>query len=202
MRGSREQRSARPLPKALRWSLLIGSMLAASIALQTCVMRSYSVPTGSMEPTLERGDRIAVDLLGPRLAGVRRGDVVTFTDPGGWIRDAPVTTLVKRVIGLPGDHVACCDAEGRITVDGAPLGEPYLAHGEGRGTASSEFDVVVPRGKLWVMGDNRARSADSRGRFGETRFVPIESVTGRAVLIIWPGTRWGPIQSAQPASGE
>jgi signal peptidase I len=194
--------------------------LLASFLIRTFLIQSFYIPSASMEHTLlgEPGhqDRILVDRLVPSVIPLERGDVVVFTDPGGWLAGegaAPVDAspfervlaaltpfgadsndhLVKRVIGLPGDHVACCDALGRMTVNGAPLVEPYAVVPAGFTAVSQiSFSVVVPPGKLWVMGDNRYNSSDSRYHQDSASkgFVPISDVTGRAFVISWPISRW------------
>jgi signal peptidase I len=150
---------------------------------------------------------------------LERGDVVVFVDPGGWLslqvgvsENDPLSRvlnglsmvvglsspndnehLVKRVIGLPGDTVECCDELGAMTVNGVPLSEPYLSLPEGVNKVSSDdFSVTVPEGSLWVMGDNRYNSADSRRNTDKPGggFVPVENVVGRAFVISWPSERW------------
>ncbi|GAA1469586.1 signal peptidase I [Microbacterium thalassium] len=191
-----------------------------SFLVKTFVVRSFYIPSGSMEDTLEIRDRILVDEVTPRFGSYDRGDVVVFRDPGGWL---PVSTaperspfvegvdwalslvglsapdsddhLVKRVIGLPGDHVVCCNALGQITVNGTPIDETdYLKLPTAESAASAdEFDVVVPEDSLWVLGDNRYRSKDSRYNTDQPGkgFVPIENVVGRVFLITWPFDRFG-----------
>lgn len=196
--------------------------LLASFLIKTFLIQSFYIPSPSMEHTLQGDpghyDRILVDRLVPSVIPVERGDVVVFKDPGGWLDGeggtqptgggGPVAQvldainpfsadandhLVKRVIGLPGDHVACCNALGQMTVNGAPLVEPYAVVQAGYTAVSKDpFDVVVPAGKLWVMGDNRYNSKDSRyNRDTPSKgFVPMKDVTGRAVVISWPVSHW------------
>ncbi len=175
--------------------------------LKTLLVQAFYIPSGSMEDTLQVGDRILVNKLvdGQEL---QRGDVVVFEDPGGWLQEAddgvsplalvrgvfeylgrlPVSEgvdLVKRVIGVPGDHVMSCDRQGRMTINGMALPEPYLYPGD---VASMDpFDVRVPPGHLWVLGDHRSVSEDSR-RHRERKggFVPMHKVAGRAFLVAWP----------------
>ncbi|MGH3367484.1 MAG: signal peptidase I [Nocardioidaceae bacterium] len=184
--------------------LLVAIAVTVAALLRVYVVQAFVVPSGSMQPTIERTDRIVVSKLGD----VERGDVVVFEDPGGWLppteqlseRTGPVADalefvgilppsdegyLVKRLIGLPGDRVACCTPRGRVTVNGAPLRERYLANGSA--PSEQRFDVVVPRGAIWVMGDNRANSGDSRPHLGDgTAFVPMNRVVGSAFAIVWP----------------
>lgn len=192
--------------------------LLISFLIKTFLIRSFYIPSGSMETTLLVNDRIIVNQLEPGLIPITRGDVVVFRDPGGWLLpQAPVQQnpivagvdwvlsvvglsapdsndhLIKRVIGLPGDHVVCCNALGQMSVNDIPLSEPYVNLPTGQTQVSKDaFDVVVPAKSLWVMGDNRYNSKDSRYN-GDTPgkgFVPIENVVGRALVISWPLARW------------
>ncbi|WP_460978867.1 signal peptidase I, partial [Pseudactinotalea suaedae] len=164
-------------------------------------------PSVSMETTLDVGDRIVVNKLAPGPFDVERGDIVVFLDPGGWLEGEPVPELspvetaltwvgllpenagqhlVKRVIGVAGDHVVCCDDDGLITVNGVAIEEPYVI--DGAAPSERPFDVVVPADHLWVMGDNRPQSADSRFHEDSATggFVPIRNVVGRVFVILWP----------------
>lgn len=188
-----------------------------SFLLKTFLVRSFYIPSGSMEHTLEVNDRILVNQLVPELIDVQRGDVVVFQDPGGWLNlpasvtqatptalesvlqavglaaDTSADYVVKRVIGVGGDHVICCDAQGRVTVNGVPLNEPYIVIPEGKSRASEiDFDVVVPEGSVWVMGDNRYSSRDSRYNQEQPGkgFVPEEEIVGRAFVLNWPLSRF------------
>ena len=167
-----------------------------------------------MENTLEINDRVLVNKLVYDVRGIHRGDIVVFNGDGSWDpgtapRDTnfvvkfaqgfasmfgfghPGDILIKRVIGLPGDKVACCDAQGRVTVNGVPLTEQsYLYPGD---TPSEiRFNIVVPPGRLWVMGDHRLISDDSRNHLGQPGggTIPENAVIGRAFVIIWPISRW------------
>jgi signal peptidase I len=190
--------------------------LVISFLIKTFLIRSFYIPSGSMENTLLVNDRVIVSLLTPELSPLHRGDVVVFSDPGGWlgpeqvvpVASSPINDilafvglaaptdndhLIKRVIGLPGDHVKCCNALGQMTVNGVPLTEPYINVPTGGKSDPYTFSVTVPKGDIWVMGDNRDESADSA--YHETRhdtspFVPISDVTGQAILISWPISRW------------
>jgi signal peptidase I len=202
--------------------VIVAIAIVASFLLKTFLVRSFYIPSASMENTLigEPGhqDRILVDELVPHLTPLHRGDVIVFTDPGGWL-DTPAAPpagpvaavtdqllslvglsvqdandhLIKRVIALPGDHVTCCNALGQMSVNGTPLNEPYVHLPAGTHEVSRDpFDQTVPAGDLWVMGDNRWNSKDSRyNPQGPTHgFVPINDVVGRAFLISWPINRW------------
>lgn len=186
-----------------------------SFLLKTFLVRSFYIPSQSMEQTLQVNDRILVNQLVPDMVGVQRGDIVVFKDPGGWLHpssalppkgfekvlqavglaaDTSDEYVVKRVIGVGGDRVSCCDAEGRVMVNGVSLDEPYAVIPEGETRASAiDFDVEVPEGSVWVMGDNRYQSKDSRYNQDQPGkgFVPEEEIVGRAFLLNWPLSHFG-----------
>jgi len=190
-----------------------------SFLIKTFLIRSFYIPSESMRETLHVNDRIIVNLLEPAYFPIQHGDVVVFRDPGGWLPPSapavqtPVVAaidsflgfvglsapdsenhLIKRVIGMPGDVVKCCNALGQLTVNGIPLKEPYTILPAGTTKATqTDFTVTVPAGELWVMGDNRYNSADSAFHHENSpgrEFVPLANVVGRAVLISWPVNRW------------
>ncbi|MER7919675.1 MULTISPECIES: signal peptidase I [unclassified Streptomyces] len=199
--------------------LLVGVAVLIALVLKTFLVQAFVIPSGSMEQTIRIGDRVLVDKLTPWFgAEPHRGDVVVFHDPGGWLageqaaqKPDPVVVkqlkqglsfigllpsdnekdLIKRVIGVGGDHVKCCDAQGRITVNGVPLSEKDYLY-PGNDPSDMRFDITVPKGRLWVMGDHRADSADSRyhrdSPYGGT--VSLKSVVGRAMWIGWPVGHW------------
>jgi len=217
--SARSARSGRWRSGALGWLREIGTIvviaLVLSFLIKTFLFRAYWIPSGSMENTLELNDRIFVNLLVPHPFALQRGDVVVFKDSQGWLPPTAPTSpgpfswvkegltfvgllpddsqqhLVKRVIGLPGDRVICCDAAGKLTVNGAALTEPYLYPGSPPADPAAPFDVTVPDGELWVMGDHRDESADSRAHQNTPGkgFVPISDVEGQATVIAWPLNR-------------
>lgn len=211
--GEKKQRRKRPFWRDL--VVIVVAALALTILLKAFVVEVFSIPSGSMENTLLPGDRVLVSKIVYRFRDVARGDVVVFSGQGSWGPDAPPppgnpflrlwddltnligvtapgTDYIKRVIGLPGDHVVCCDAQGRVTVNGVPLSEQSYIH-PGDVPSSVPFDAVVPAGHLWVMGDNRADSDDSRYRTTDPGggSIPESEVVGRAFVIIWPPSRIG-----------
>ncbi|WP_242090380.1 signal peptidase I [Curtobacterium sp. DN_7.5] len=168
-------------------AIIVVAALIASFLVKTFLVRSFYIPSESMEDTLLVGDRVLVNELVPGLVPVRRGDVVVFTDPGGWLGTGQGDDLIKRVIGLPGDRVSCCGTDGRLSVNGKEVDEPYVVLEPGSDRVSgTDFDVTVPKGHLWVMGDNRYDSADSRAHGS----VPVDDVVGRAFVTTWPVSRW------------
>lgn len=217
---SETQRKKRGVGLFLRDLVIIFVVaLLISFVIKTFLVRSFYIPSGSMEQTLLENDRIIVNQLQPRLIPIEHGDVVVFRDPGGWLppqtpmEQNPIVAgvdwvlsvvglsapdsndhLIKRVIGLPGDHVVCCNALGQMSVNGIPLSEEeYVSLPPGDTKVSKDdFDVIVPENSLWVMGDNRYNSKDSR--YNESTpgkgFVPIDNVVGRAFVISWPLDRW------------
>ena len=173
------------------WLILLVVVVVGTFLLRQYVVQSYRIPSGSMEHTLHGceqncdDDRILVNKLAYKLHGIHHGDIVVFqaTTPT-WIAAAGgPNDVVKRVIGLPGDTVRCCDSQGRVVVDNKPLTENYVYQNDHRPFGP----VTVPKGDLWVMGDHRADSSDSR----YNGFVPISSVVGHAFMRIWPINRIG-----------
>jgi len=195
-------------------AIVIVIALVLSFVIKTFFFRAYFIPSESMQNTLQVDDRIFVNLLVPRPFALQRGDVVVFKDTQGWLPAVPAQPvnwfkesltfvglmpdesqqhLIKRVIGMPGDRVVCCDAQGQITVNGKGLVEPYPFPGsDNTAGPNASFDVTVPAGKLWVMGDNRNRSADSRFHQDSASrgFVAESDVEGTASVIAWPLNRW------------
>lgn len=199
------------LRRAARLLGLVALAAVLLVVVRLLLVQSFIIPTPSMQPTLQAGDRVLVSRAGYRLGDVQRGDVIVFDGSGAFdpVQPVPSSALArmgraaasalgvpvgerdyaKRVIGLPGDHVVCCDAVGRLTVNGAALTETYLPSGTAPSTV--RFDIVVPAGRLWVMGDNRSDSADSRAHLGDPGggTVPLDHVVGRVVAVWWPFDR-------------
>ncbi|GAA3596077.1 hypothetical protein GCM10022223_09080 [Kineosporia mesophila] len=198
----------------LRRAVVVLIAVAVTIALvRALIVQSFVVPTGSMEPTVQIGDRVLVSRLSYTFGDIHRGDVIVFNGSGVFDAedDGPDTLLgsvgrglasvfsmpvgshdyVKRVIGLPGDHVACCDSQGRLTVNGTAIDEAYVA--EGNLPSEVAFDIEVPQDRLWVMGDHRSESADSRAHLGSPGggTVPVDRVIGKVAGIYWPVSRIG-----------
>jgi signal peptidase I len=161
---------------AIEWLAVIVGALVVALVVKTFLIQAFYIPSESMVPTLEVGDRVLVNKLSYRTGDVERGDIVVFARPGGPGPDG-IADLIKRVVALPGETVEGRD--GRVYVDGEALDEGYL---EPEVTTSSFAPYEVPDEHVWVMGDNRGASDDSR-RF---KAVPLDDVVGRAFVIIWP----------------
>lgn len=198
--------------------VVVGVALVLSMLVKTFLVQPFWIPSGSMENTLVQGDRVIVSKLTPGPFDLKRGDVVVFADDEHWLDQPNVERssvaniivrplqfvglypegddhLIKRLIGLPGDRVSC-KAGGKLTVNGVALDEPYVYPGDSPCTdagGEENWDIVVPEGRVWVMGDHRGDSADSRthdaGSGGKQGSIRIDSITGRAVAIVWPLTR-------------
>lgn len=201
-------RRRRQLPIWQELLLLLGVALVLAVVIKAFFMQAFYIPSGSMSDTLVINDRILVEKVSYWGGGEpERGDIVVFSDPDGWLDASeaqtatnPVTKvlevfglyptgghLVKRVIGVGGDEVRCCDKQGHIMVNGVPLHErAYLAPGEK--PSLIKFDVKVPPGYLWVQGDNRSNSADSRVHLGDPGGgrVPVDTVVGKVFAVVWP----------------
>ncbi|MFF3254867.1 signal peptidase I [Actinacidiphila glaucinigra] len=170
-----------------RYALLVVAAAAVVALVNVFVAQPFEIPSGSMENTLRAGDRVLVNKLAYRFGGMpARGEVVVFDGGGSFVQGSGGTDFVKRVVGVGGDRVTCCDSRGRITVNGRPLDETYLYPGDTPSRVA--FDIEVPKGRLWVMGDHRADSRDSRDHLGDPGggTVPVDKVIGRAEATIWP----------------
>ncbi|MBW5420519.1 signal peptidase I [Streptomyces sp. BG9H] len=166
----------------LTFLLCVGALLLVS----AFVVQPFQIPSGSMEPAFRVGDRVLVNKLAYRFGSEpQRGDAVVF-DGSGYFGDAD---YIKRVVGTGGDRVVCCEGGG-IKVNGVPVDEPYLYPGDR--PSAVPFDVVVPEGSLFLLGDHRSDSRDSRDHLGEPGggMIPVEEVIGRADWIAWPIGHW------------
>jgi signal peptidase I len=215
--------------------------LVIALLIKSFVVQAFYIPSGSMQNTLEIGDKVLVNKLVYHLRPIRAGDIIVFDGAGSWdavpapahasnpaalLYDVTLrpllrsigglfgtapgqTDYIKRVIGVPGDHVACCNSQGLITVNGVALHEKsYLYPGNQAGNApagaKARFNLTVPPGRLWVLGDHRDISDDSRGHVADpgNGTIPENKVIGRAFMIVWPPGRWRvlpvPATFAQP----
>ena len=208
--GDGDRSRSRGLPTWLETIVLLVLALVVSAIVKTFFVQLFFVPSGSMKPLFVDDDRIVVQKVSYWSGSVHRGDVVVFEDPGGrWLGPEGVPRLthvqkalsevglyptgghlVKRVIGVGGDRVACCDAAGRVTVNGVPLHERAYVM-PGAAPSDLRFRVTVPKGRLWVMGDNRSDSADSRYHpdLPGGGSIPEDDVVGKVWAIVWPPGR-------------
>jgi signal peptidase I len=206
--GKRRRSFWRELP------VLVIVALVLALLIKSFVIQAFYIPSASMENTLEIGDRVLINKVVYHTRPIHRGDIIVFDGTGSWDVAAPTSTnifskavselegivgishdsniYIKRVIGVPGDHVACCNAKGQVTVNGVALTESSYLYPGSQPSAQS-FSITVPPGRLWVMGDHRIVSYDSRGHMGDPGggTIPESGVLGRAFVIIWPPSRWG-----------
>jgi|SRR5580698_2718667 signal peptidase I len=215
--------------------VLVVVALVIALTVKTYLVQPFWIPSQSMENTLLVNDRVLVNKLVGHISQIHRGDIVVFDGAGSWkppaaADDDPLTRIyrdflglfghesdqtdyIKRVIGVPGDHVRCCNARGLLTVNGVPLHEGGYLY-PGSAPSAIRFSIVVPPGRLWVMGDNRGDSADSRYHdcqisvaacepWDRDGTIPESAVIGRAFVVIWPASRfrmlWVPATFSQPA---
>ncbi|THA28776.1 signal peptidase I [Streptomyces sp. A1277] len=209
--GGDSKKTSRPFWKEL--PLLVGIALILALLIKTFLVQAFSIPSDSMQNTLQRGDRVLVDKLTPWFGSEpERGEVVVFHDPDGWLRDEPTPKpnaaqkflsfvglmpsaeekdLIKRTIAVGGDTVECKKG-GPVQVNGKALDEPYVFPGNSACDDMPFGPFKVPDGKIWVMGDHRQDSSDSRYHTNDVNkgFVPVSQVVGRAVVVAWPVGRW------------
>lgn len=203
--------------------VLVVVALAVSLLIKTFIVQFFFIPSGSMENTLQIKDRVAVNKLPLISKNIKRGDVIVFRDPDNWLpyasepvenkfittlKDGLVTVgvlpnptkqyLVKRVIGVAGDHIICCAKDKTLTINGKKTSEPYIF--AGNVPSEMDFNITVPQGKVWVMGDHRGSSADSRYHQDDINhgMVPTSKITGRVYAIIWPIKHAGFVASHDP----
>lgn len=223
-RASERDSPRKSKSRLARWlkelSIVVVTALLLSFIIKTFFFQSFWIPSSSMEPTLNVGDRILVTKWRPGPMDLRHGDVVVFRDPNHWLGQTIVPVaepnwfgdimifiglmpgdagqhLVKRVIGLPGDTVECRGSEGPVYVNGVATVEPYVIPGSTpcAGGPSATWTVTVPADYVWVMGDNRPGSQDSRYHTGEPGggAIPVANIVGSAFVTVWPLDHWGGI---------
>ncbi|WP_230421165.1 signal peptidase I [Actinomadura soli] len=218
--GKRKKKKQGSFWKELPVLIVVAVVLA--LVIKAFAVQAFYIPSGSMENTLQVGDRVLVNKIVYHTRDIARGDVIVFNGLDSWDPEIQVEEpgnpvsralravgtafgvapnekdYIKRVIGIPGDHVKCCDAKGRVTVNGVPLDEDSyiftdpITH-ERNKPSNEPFDVTVKPGQLWVMGDHRELSYDSRAHRGDPGggTIPINRVIGRAFVIVWPLDRMG-----------
>jgi signal peptidase I len=205
--------------------ILVILALLVSLLIKSFLVQFFYIPSGSMENTLQIRDRVAVNRVPFIGNDVSRGDVIVFRDPAGWLPEASSVSgnrvtnaireglvivgvipnpakqyLVKRVIGVAGDNVVAKDQV--LTINGKPTNEPYIF--SGNTPSDTDFNITVPEGKVWVMGDHRGASGDSRVHQDDVNngMVPVEKITGRVIATIWPLSQLGFISSQDPLSSK
>ena len=200
--------------------ILVVVALAVSLVIKSFLVQFFYITSGSMENTLQVNDRVAVNKVPFISKSINRGDVVVFRDPDNWLPE-PYTAdgniiltkikegfvavgvlpnpakqyLVKRVIGVAGDKVECCTKNKKLMINGVEIDEPYIF--AGNTPSDTKFNVTIPEGKVWVMGDHRSASSDSRFHQDDINqgMVPTSKVTGRVIGIIWPLKNFGTVSS-------
>lgn len=173
--------------------ILLGVAILVAFLVRQFVVQTFFIPSGSMEHTLDLDDRVLVNKLVYDFRAPGRGEIIVFEAPESWRNKPEHEDYIKRVIGTSGDRIVCCDPQGRLQINGHPLDEDYIY--PGNKPSVHEFDVVIPTGRLWVMGDHRQSSGDSlqnyMGSNGDIiqATIPQEAVVGRAFVLFWPFDR-------------
>jgi len=177
--------------------ILVGVAILVAVLVRAFVLQTFYIPSPSMEHTLNVLDRVLVNKLVYDFREPRRGEIVVFKAPQDWQSGTEGEDFIKRIIGVGGDHVVCCDDQQRMTINGRPLSEPYIyrdADGTQDPAADEPFDVIVPADRLWVMGDHRSASGDSLEHWEQTQdiqeaTIDADAIVGRAFTIFWPVNR-------------
>ena len=177
--------------------ILLGVAILVAIIVRAFLIQTFWIPSISMQNTLDINDRVLVNKVVYHLRSPQRGEIIVFRAPESWRSSLEDEDFIKRVIGVGGDHLVCCDDQGRLVLNGVPLDEPYLYSYAGvtDPAATSEFDITVPEGRLWVMGDHRSFSGDSAEQYRRSggdivaATIDEDDVVGRAFLLFWPPSR-------------
>jgi signal peptidase I len=178
----------------------LGVAIVVAIVVRAFILQTFYIPSPSMEHTLNINDRVLVNKLVYDFRSPHRGEVVVFEAPRHWRDTVEGEDFIKRVVGVGGDHVVCCDDKDRITINGQPIDEEkYLYSQDGMTDPPAEepFDITVPKGRLWVMGDHRSASKDSLAMYRDPSYnqslteatIPTDAVVGRAFVVFWPVNR-------------
>jgi signal peptidase I len=183
--------------------ILLGVAILVAFLVRAFVLQTFYIPSPSMEHTLNIWDRVLVNKLVYDFREPRRGEIIVFKAPTDWQSGTEGEDFIKRIIGVEGDHLVCCDAQQRLMINGHSLDEPYIYkddQGNQDPAADEPFDITVPKGRLWVMGDHRSASGDSLEHWEQTEniqeaTIKADSVVGRAFTIFWPVSRatWLPV---------
>lgn len=177
--------------------ILLGVAILVAVLVRAFVLQTFYIPSQSMEHTLNILDRVLVNKLVYDFREPRRGEIIVFQAPQDWQNGTEGEDFIKRIIGTPGDHVVCCDSQKRLQINGHSLDEPFIykdADGTQDPAADETFDITVPAGRLWVMGDHRSQSGDSLEHYEQSNDVTEatitqDSIVGRAFTIFWPVNR-------------
>ncbi|GAA1682114.1 signal peptidase I [Fodinicola feengrottensis] len=187
MSESRTRR--RRLPFWVELPILVVIALVVALVVRQFAVQTFYIPSESMEDTLLVNDQVLVNKIVYDFRAPERGEIIVFQPPVGWNAPPDEKIFIKRVIGTPGDHVVCCNAAGQVTVNGYGLTEPYVRPGDR--PSDIRFDITVPAGRIFVMGDHRGNSGDSRIYLAmDSGTVPISNVQGEAFATYWPLNRW------------
>ncbi|MEV4542456.1 signal peptidase I [Micromonospora echinaurantiaca] len=187
-------------PRSSFWKelpILLGVAILVAVLVRAFVLQTFFIPSPSMENTLQIDDRVLVNKLVYDFRSPRRGEVIVFKAPLEWSSNPDGEDFIKRVIGVGGDHVVCCDPQDRLVINGKSLDEPYIFSADGHRDkpADQEFDITVPEGRLWVMGDHRSASGDSLEHWQQSgqditvATIDEDEVVGRAFTVFWPVSR-------------
>jgi len=177
--------------------ILLGVAILVAVLVRAFVLQTFYIPSPSMEHTLNVLDRVLVNKLVYDFREPRRGEIIVFKAPQDWQSGTEGEDFIKRIIGTPGDHVVCCDAQNRLEINGHSLDEPFIykdADGTPDPAADEAVDITVPAGRLWVMGDHRSASGDSLEHYEQTNdiqeaTIDEDSIVGRAFTVFWPVNR-------------
>lgn len=207
-----EQTDKPQKPRSSFWRelpILMGVAILVAVLVRAFVLQTFYIPSPSMEHTLNIYDRVLVNKLVYDFRSPHRGEIIVFRAPTEWSGNPNGEDFIKRVIGVAGDRVVCCDPQQRLVINGHPLDEPYIFtsdSGVRDPAADQEFDITVPAGRIWVMGDHRSASGDSLEHWQQSQnidlaTIPEGSVVGRAFTVFWPVDRAKWLSVPKPFDG-